>query len=532
MNAAAKLTAPAAGTAVTAKSRKSSGRLISLIDEMDSTYFHNRRGECFINAKIDGVFKTLPVSSAECADLVQRVHFEDTGRGLVEYKMKEVLATIRARARFEGHEEEVHLRVARAANDNIEIDLGGDDGQCVRVGPDGYEVTSPTVKFIRPSGIGQLPNPEPGGNIGELWTVLNMADQSDQTLVASWMVSAMKPEGPHAILILQGEQGSAKTTAMNTLRSLIDPFAAVKRSMPTSEKDLFIAADRNWAMSFDNLSFMKGNISDALCRIATGGSFATRELYTTFGEKVIEVSRPIILNGIDDIATRMDLLSRSILVTLPVIPKSKRKTMLELDKALAVMAPRIFGVLLDALSCAIRNRDTVRLSGLPRLADFVQFASASESSFGFQPGAVAAAMEENQKDATANALALDTIGSALLEHIADSPENSWRGTASELYQLLTPEFKIPKTWPVDAASFSKRLIRLFAALLDRGVEIDRIRVSGGERHIVWTKTAAFKSEGGLEFDDEDDDLRLQDNELEASDDDLDSLFEDDSSLPF
>jgi hypothetical protein len=231
MSAAANAATPTAGTAVTATSPKKKSRMISLFDDMETTYFHNRQGECFITVMIDGVFKTFAVLSSECGDLINRVHYDDTGQGLVEYKMKQVLATIKARARWEGHEEEVHLRVARAANDNIEIDLGGPDGQCVCVNDDGYKVTAPTVKFIRPRGIGQLPYPELGGNISELWSVLNMPDDNSKILVASWMLSALKPEGPYPLLILQGEQGSAKTTAMNTIRSLVDPFAAVNRSL-------------------------------------------------------------------------------------------------------------------------------------------------------------------------------------------------------------------------------------------------------------------------------------------------------------
>jgi hypothetical protein len=265
--------------------------------------------------------------------------------------------------------------------------------------------------------------------------------------------------------------------------------------------------------------------------LATGGSFATRELYTTFSEKVIEACRPVVLNGIDDILTRMDILSRAICVPLPVIPNSERKTMQELKLDLAVKAPRIFGVLLDALSFAIRNSDTVRPSDLPRLADFVDFASAAETSFGFDQGAVATAMDENQKDATLNALALDVVGSAFLEHISEVSENTWKGTASELYLLLTPEFKRPRTWPADVANFSKRLFKLSGALRDRGVELDRDRASGGDRYIVWMKTAAFMPFGSLGLDDEDEHPTQQSDWSDGLDDDHDSCM-DEENIPF
>jgi hypothetical protein len=48
-------------------------------------------------------------------------------------------------------------------------------------------------------------------------------------------------------------------------------------------------------------------LSDALCRLATGGSFAVRQLYTDDEEVLFEASRPILLNGIEDVICRPDL---------------------------------------------------------------------------------------------------------------------------------------------------------------------------------------------------------------------------------
>jgi hypothetical protein len=97
--------------------------------------------------------------------------------------------------------------------------------------------------------------------------------------------------------------------------------------------------------------------------------------------------------------------------------------------------------------------------------------------------------------------------------------------------LLTPEFKKPRTWPADAANFSKRLFRLSGALRDRGVELVKVRASGGVRQIVWSKTAAFKSFGGLRLDDEDNDPGQQGDWSDDLDDDHDS-FMDEEDIPF
>ncbi|HKF95677.1 MAG TPA: hypothetical protein VKB96_14000 [Gammaproteobacteria bacterium] len=139
------------------------------------------------------------------------------------------------------------------------------------------------------------------------------------------LVVAMRPTGPYPVLILQGEQGTAKSTAAKVLRLLIDPSAAPLRTAPRDERDLMIAARNGWIIALDNLSGLSSWLSDALCRIATGGGVSTRELYSDTDEVLIDVQRPIILNGIDDIATRQDLIDRSIIINLEPIPENKRK---------------------------------------------------------------------------------------------------------------------------------------------------------------------------------------------------------------
>ncbi len=66
-------------------------------------------------------------------------------------------------------------------------------------------------------------------------------------------------------------------------------------------------------------------MSDALCRLATGGGFTTRTLYTDQEETIFDAKRPVIITSIVDIASRPDLLDRSLVVRLLPIPDSQRK---------------------------------------------------------------------------------------------------------------------------------------------------------------------------------------------------------------
>jgi hypothetical protein len=116
-----------------------------------------------------------------------------------------------------------------------------------------------------------------------------------------------------------------------------------------------------------------------LCRLATGGGFATRQLYTDGDEILFDATRPIILNGIEDIVARPDLADRSIFLTLEPIPDGARRTAKELWRAFNAEAPRILGALLDAVSCGIERMPMTVLERIPRMADFAVWATACEA---------------------------------------------------------------------------------------------------------------------------------------------------------
>ena len=165
-------------------------------------------------------------------------------------------------------------------------------------------------------------------------------------------------DGPFFILVLQGEQGSAKSTTARILRRLIDPTQAPLRTQPRELRDL------------------------TLCSFATGGGFTTRQLYSDDQETIFDATRPILLNGIDSVAVRGDLLDRALLLDLPVIPPNKRRTEEEVWQKFDETAPQILGALLDAVVQAVRNKSTIELPELPRMADAVKWAAAGGVSVG------------------------------------------------------------------------------------------------------------------------------------------------------
>lgn len=84
-------------------------------------------------------------------------------------------------------------------------------------------------------------------------------------------------------------------------------------------------ADNSWILAYDNLSGIPHWLSDSLCRLATGGGFSIRRLYTDSEEQLFEAMRPVILNGIDHLPERADLADRAVVLTLASISETDRK---------------------------------------------------------------------------------------------------------------------------------------------------------------------------------------------------------------
>jgi hypothetical protein len=101
-----------------------------------------------------------------------------------------------------------------------------------------------------------------------------LPDRSDLVLIVAWLLAAFRFGGPYPLLAISGEQGSAKTVLSKLLKALVDPNTAPVRALAREERELMIAANNGHLLAFDNLSGLPPWVSDGLCRLASGGSFA------------------------------------------------------------------------------------------------------------------------------------------------------------------------------------------------------------------------------------------------------------------
>lgn len=367
--------------------------------------FHTADLEAYGTIIVDEHAETLSVRSHSFKHFLASRYFQQFGVAPSTTALGDALGVIKGRASYGSPEKKVFTRIGEC-EDAICLDLGDSSWRAVEISPDGWKVVArPRVKFRRTRGMKALPVPTGGGTMDLLRPFLNLATDDDWFLICGWLVQALRPVGPFPVVTLLGEAGSAKSTAARVLREIVDPNTAPLRSTPRDARDLMIASKNSWCVVFDNVSHLSLWLSDALCRLSTGGGLSTRELYTDDQEAIFEASRPVILTGIDGVVTRGDLFDRSIILYLPVIPDIKRRTEIEFWKQFRAEHGRILGALFDSVSCAMRRVATISFERLPRMADFVQWATAAEPALGWESGTFARAYEANRISANTLTLA-------------------------------------------------------------------------------------------------------------------------------
>ena len=103
----------------------------------------------------------------------------------------------------------------------VYLNLADEQGRVVKITSEGWEVLGKSpIKFVVPRGSQSLPVPESGGSIDDLRPFVNVEDETGWKLFVSSIIAAFKPTGPYPICVLQGEQGSSKSTAMRIKRAL------------------------------------------------------------------------------------------------------------------------------------------------------------------------------------------------------------------------------------------------------------------------------------------------------------------------
>ena len=475
--------ADASDDAKQASGGSQASKMLRLADGASSELWHTSSGDGYVTAEINGHRETFALRGKRADQWLRLLFFRAyPGSAPGSQAVNDALNVLRSKAAFDGPLDEAFVRLGQR-DQQIYLDLGDDDWSAVRVRPDGWEVVRDCpVRFRRSKGMRALSLPLRGGGIADLRRFVNVANDDDFRLLVTAMISMFWPSGPYPVIVLQGEQGSAKSTTGRVLTALIDPVSTPLRAQPRDGRDLMIAATNRWLLTFDNLSDVPTWLSDAFCRLATGGGYATRELFSDDEEMLFDAQRPVVLMGIEDLVTRSDLLDRAMLFILPHISEEGRQDEESFWREFQNARPLLLGALLDCVVAAMRGLPDLRLARMPRLADFARRGAAAAPAVGWTAEQFLSAYEENRKVGNVSALEASAVAQGAIALVSDQ---EWCGTATDLLEALkdvVPEAtKKAKSWPRSPRSLANALRRVVPNLRATGLEVVFERDTGKDR---------------------------------------------------
>ena len=455
----------------------SADRLIEL-GKRDTVFFHTPDDTCYVAVRLEsGGSAIYPVNekSRQFKRILKHGYYNATGKAPASEPLKAAIGVLESIAAFEGDTIELHNRVAWH-NGNICYDLTNPNFEAIEIRPDGWGIMPPGHTIFRRFGH-QIPQvyPIPGGDPWRLFEFVKTS-QSDQLIDLVYLISCLVPGIPHPIPIKTGEHGSTKTTGSRMEKSLIDPSDMDVIALQPNEERMTLLLHQHWFVMFDNVTYLQQWQSDALCRASTGEGTMRRTLYTDEDGTIFKYRRCVGLNGINNAATKPDLLDRAFFLNLEPIPKNQRTEERVLLDRFNEAKPEILGGMFDALSKALEIYPTIELNEKPRMADFAVWGCAIAEALGRTKEEFIDTYRENIGRINREALAESMIGNIMLAFMEGLPE--WEGTPTQLHnelEMLAPAHGIDiksKGWAKTPRSLGKRLRLIIPNLREEGIVVD------------------------------------------------------------
>ncbi|PKQ74826.1 hypothetical protein AOX56_20415 [Aeromonas sobria] len=412
-----------------------------------------------------------------------RSHAKSKGTRLNKHRIEEVLDELDAIAFEEGEVISPHYRVAPVVGGYL-YNLGA--GRFLHVtAVGGISVTSEVpdgVYFTETSSMLSAPTPESKLDVKALLSWFNCSN-AEKLLLLAWLTyTVAHPKAaklPYPILTIRAPAGSGKTFLCSKLiRQLVDPSSVASQTMPKCIKDVAISAQLNHVLIYDNLRFIRRELSDELCQVATGGSVVSRMLYTNGEEFSLELRCALVLNGIHSFVTESDLVSRCVNINLEPISADHRKSEATLSTELDEALPSLIYTV-HALAAKIMSvKDSVEVNYKSRMADFSSWLAGLEAVLKRPQGQLQALYKANVEQSKVVGVMDDSLFMALTAFSRRFSKSSpWHDTPHALFEALSSQTSVSlgSDMPRNASAMSRHIATMTDALKSNGVHTRRDR---------------------------------------------------------
>ncbi|MSU54553.1 MAG: hypothetical protein EXS48_01800 [Candidatus Staskawiczbacteria bacterium] len=469
-------------------SKNQTDMVIKMLEEEKIDFFHDQYKEPHVVIYENGM-EIVKLRSKNFKRWLAHHVYKKIRVVLNSNTMKSTIQILEGKAIYESPLHVLNVRVAWHEG-ALWYDLG--DGNAVKTTKEGWSIVEqPPILFYRFAHQKPQVHPVREGNLDDILPFFNLKNKEDQILLNAIIVSSFIPDFPHTISAIYGPQGSAKSTTHRLLKRLIDPSQIETLSPPENLKELIQIASHHWLIFFDNLSWMQGWLSDAFCRICSGDSFSKRELFSDDDDIVYSFRRVLGFNGINLMASKPDLLDRSILLGLEPIPDEKRRKEKEVLDEFERIKPATLGAIFDVLVKALNEKEKVNLSHLPRMADFTDWGCAIARAMGNTEHDFLSAYNANISQQHEEAIDANPVGTAIIKFMEN--KDRWEDTATRLLAELNHvaiQLGInnkSNIWPREANWVWRKINIVLVNLKAHGIIVSKSK--HGKRNITIEKVA-------------------------------------------
>jgi len=428
----------------------------------------------------------LPLKSSRFKNWLARLAYKEGSLVVDTQTIKDVTGILTAKALFEGEQKSLALRVATIKDSgNWYYDLTNSKWEFVEITNREWNIVSDgLIIFHRYSQLPQAyPSKEyPSDIFDKFMDILNISGNENRLLLKVYIISMFIPEIPKVILMLHGEQGSAKTTLEELIKMLVDPSIAKTFAFPRDVNEFIQQLSHNYVTFYDNISIIKDWISDLLCRAATGSAFSKRMLYTDDEDFIYSLKRCVGFNGINLGASKADLLDRGVIIQLERVRKDKWRKIEDIWKEFEQIRPQLLGYIFDILVKVKKWRDegTPLNITLSRMADWTEHAEIIARCMGYKENDLVKAYYKNTEIQIGEVIESSPIAIALIDFmtsLSDDKQEQTNTPTTWLNILKAQADSIgidtkAKSWPKGPQIMSRRLKELKTSLRERSIEVE------------------------------------------------------------
>lgn len=466
--------------------------IIELLISCRNHLFKDTQNKTYVVFPSERTVKIYEIESEKFKSYITYDYFMQTGEAIKRTYLRQVVSLLDSLAKEHGKVANLELRCNWDA-DSIMYDLHDKDHHVVRINDRGWAIEycqKPLFKSY-PHQLAQL-MPADGGSLDEFIDMFNVSPE-DKQLFKVFVVSHFIPGFPHPILKIEGEKGSAKSTAARLLKALVDPSKVGLLSFPRENREIVQQLDHHYFLGYDNLSSVPRWASDALCRASSGDGYSCRKLHTSDEDIIRSFRRCLSINGLDLGALPDDLLDRCLIINFKRISEVNRRTDSDIWARFQEILPGTLSEIFEIISNAMRIYPTVKLSKIFRLADFTKWGYAIGQAIDADHGGNKfygdyRKMVNRQEDVSVD----DNVLLLALSYFYEK-RSEWDGTPLQLYAQLKSIVEQQRldqkhvTWP-KAPNYLSRRLRAYQSLLQsQGITIEFLGRTATQRRIRLTK---------------------------------------------